>query len=115
MIETVFSASSLLFILAPLYVAVGFGWLKKTARLDAMVSISMLVSACVYLVMFLRGDFANMLMLMVPVLVNTVLMGIACWYENAGQKLTVNQQRLPCCCPCIMFRSFYCPSGRSFM
>jgi hypothetical protein len=59
--------------------------------LDAMVSISMLVSVCVYLAMYLRGDFANMLMLMVPVLVNTVLMVIACRYENAGQKLTANQ------------------------
>jgi Na+/proline symporter len=71
--------------------AVGFGWLKKTARLDAMVSISMLVSACVYLVMYLRGDFANMLMLMIPVLVNTVMMVIACRYENTGQKLAIDQ------------------------
>jgi SSS family solute:Na+ symporter len=86
-IETVFSASSLLFILAPLYVAVGFGWLKKTARLDAMVSISMLVSACVYLVMYLRGDFANMLMLMVPVLVNSVMILIAYWYEGSRKEL----------------------------
>ena len=88
-IETVFSASSLLFILAPLYVAVGFGWLNKTARLDAMVSISMLVSACVYLVMFLRGDFADMMMLMIPVLVNSVMMLIACWYEGSRKELAV--------------------------
>jgi SSS family solute:Na+ symporter len=88
-IETVFSASSLLFILAPLYVAVGFGWLKKTARLDAMVSISMLVSACVYLVMFLRGDFADMMMLMVPVLVNSTMMLIAFWYEGTRKELAV--------------------------
>jgi SSS family solute:Na+ symporter len=48
-IQTIFSAGSLLFILAPLYVAVGFGWLAKTKRSDAMVSISMLLSVCVYL------------------------------------------------------------------
>ena len=30
-IETIFSAITLLFILAPIYVAVGFGWVK-TAR-----------------------------------------------------------------------------------
>jgi Na+/proline symporter len=90
-IQTIFSAGSLLFILAPLYVAVGFGWLAKTKRSDAMVSISMLLSVCVYLVMYLRGDFANMLMMMVPVLVNTVLMVITCRYENTGQKLTIDQ------------------------
>ena len=49
----------------------------------------MLVSACVYLVMYLRGDFANMLMLMVPVLVNSVMMLIACWYEGNRKELTV--------------------------
>ena len=90
-IQTIFSAGSLLFILAPLYVAVGFGWLSKTKRSDAIVSISMLISVCVYLAMYLRGDFANMLMMMVPVLVNTVLMVIACRYENTGQKLTIGQ------------------------
>jgi hypothetical protein len=85
-LQTVFSASSLLFILAPLYVAVGFGWLKKTARLDPMVSISMLVSACVYLVMYLRGDLANMIMLMVPVLVNTAMMFMIYWFEGARNQ-----------------------------
>ena len=80
-------AASFLFILVPLYVAVGFGWLTKTKRIDAMISISMLISLCVYLVMYLRGDFANMLM--VPVLVNTVMMAIVCGYECYGQKSTV--------------------------
>ena len=80
-IQTIFHAASFLFILAPLYIAVGFGWLARTGRIDAMMSLSMLFSLCVYLVMYLRGDFANMLMLMVPVLVNTVIMAIVCGYE----------------------------------
>lgn len=49
----------------------------------------MLVSACVYLVMYLRGDFANMLMLMVPVLVNSVILLAAFWYEDARKELAV--------------------------
>jgi hypothetical protein len=39
--------------------------------------------------MYLRGDFANMLMLMVPVLVNSVMMLIACWYEGTRKELAV--------------------------
>jgi SSS family solute:Na+ symporter len=85
-IQTIFSAGSLLFILAPLYVAVGFGWLNKTRRLDIIVSISMLISVCVYLVMYVRGDFATMLMLMVPVLVNSVIMVVAVRYESTRQE-----------------------------
>ena len=88
-IQTIFDAASFLFILVPLYVAVGFGWLTKSKRIDAMISISMLISLCLYLVMYLRGDFANMLMLMVSVLVNTMMMAIVCGYECYGQKSTV--------------------------
>ena len=88
-IQTIFSAASLLFILVPLYVAVGFGWLAKTKRLDAMVSISMLISVCVYLMLYVRGDFATMLMLMVPVLINTVIMVIAYWHESTRQDLAM--------------------------
>ena len=49
----------------------------------------MMVSACVYLVMYLRGDFANMLMLMVPVLVNSAMMLIGWWYEGTRKELAV--------------------------
>ena len=41
------------------------------------------------LVMFLRGDFADMMMLMIPVLVNSVMMLIACWYEGSRKELAV--------------------------
>jgi hypothetical protein len=39
--------------------------------------------------MFLRGEFANMMMLMVPVLVNSVMMFIAWWYEGSRKELAV--------------------------
>ena len=63
----------MLFILAPLYICLGFGWINNTLQLDRMMSLSILISVFVYIVMFIRGDLANMIMLTVPVFVNIVL------------------------------------------
>jgi len=46
-IQAIFSAASLLFILAPLYVAIGFGWRDRAMKLDVMMSLSILISVCV--------------------------------------------------------------------
>ena len=86
-IEMIFSAITLLFILAPIYVAVGFGWVKNGRKFDVIVSVSILISVCVYLVMYARGDFTNMLLMMIPVLVNTVIIVLANWYISTQREL----------------------------
>lgn len=60
-IQTIFNAASLLFILAPVYICLGFGWLKKSHRLDWMMGLSILISTIVYIMMFIRGDFTDMI------------------------------------------------------
>ncbi len=82
-IQFLLSASSLVFILSPIYVAVGFGWFKQSKKLDIFTTLSMGVSTIVYVTMFIRGDLENMIMLMVPITLNTafVILGLL------GQRL----------------------------
>jgi len=37
--------------------------------------------------MYLRGDFTNMMLIMIPVLVNTVIIVLVIWYNNTWQKV----------------------------
>jgi SSS family solute:Na+ symporter len=76
-IEFVFSAVSMLMILAPLYTIVGFGWTRHSVRVDIGMSLAIVVAAGVYLSMFVQGQFGSLIMLTVPVFVSTVLCSIS--------------------------------------
>lgn len=76
-IQFLFNAASLLFILAPVYFTVGLGWFKRSKKLDAFISLSMIISTVVYITMFVRGDLDNMIMLMIPVALNSALILIS--------------------------------------
>jgi SSS family solute:Na+ symporter len=71
-IQFLFNAASLLFVLTPIYIALGLGWFKASKRLDIMITISILVSVFVYGAMFMRGDLENMIMLIVPIFVSSI-------------------------------------------
>ena len=72
-IKYIFDAVSLLFVLAPLYVLAGMGYLRKSARLDSMIAISLIVSASIYIYMFTHNHFQELIMIYVPTLICTVL------------------------------------------
>jgi len=91
-IQTIFSAASLLFILSPIYIALGFGWFKHTPQLDRLLSFSIVISLVVYISLFVHGDFENMIMLVVPVVVNIVLMLVMHIYMRF-RKYTFNFAR----------------------
>jgi len=84
-IQTILSAASLLFILAPVYISLGFGWLKNSPEYDRMVGFSMLISVVVYIVMLLRGDLEQMILLSVPVFVNTGLLFMLFMYARVRE------------------------------
>ena len=74
--QAIFNAVSLLFVLAPLYTGLGFGLLERSHRADRMVSISIIVSIVAYVVMFLRDDFANLIMFTVPAFLSLAMLAV---------------------------------------
>lgn len=79
-VDFLFKAASLVFILVPTYVFTAAGWLKKSKRLDMLVSISLLASVACYIAMSIRGDFDTLFILqMVPVALSTILHLICVW------------------------------------
>lgn len=72
-IKYIFDAVSLLFVLAPLYVLAGMGYLRKSARLDSMIAISLIVSTSIYIYMFTHNHFQELIMIYVPTVICTVL------------------------------------------
>lgn len=85
-IKYIFDAVSLLFVLAPLYVLAGLGYLKKSARLDSMIAISLIVSAAIYIYMFTNNHFQDLIMIYVPTLICSVLTIGAVISEEIAKK-----------------------------
>ena len=72
-IQFLFKGASLMFILVPLYLLVGFGRNTGHKKLDTRLSVAVAISVAVYVILFARGDFTNMIMLVVPVAINSIL------------------------------------------
>ncbi len=72
-VQFIFDAASLLFILTPIYVMVAMGWFSKNNRTDLCVAVSTFISVAVYIYMFMQGYFSDTIMIFVPVAVNIVL------------------------------------------
>ncbi len=72
-IQFLFSAAGMLFILTPVYVFLGFGFYKKSRLMDALISISLVISIVVYIYLFVNGAFEQMPMMLVPAICSTVL------------------------------------------
>jgi len=76
-VKYLFDAASLLFILAPIYVMAGLGWLKKCEKLDLFFAVSTVVSVGLYIYMFKEGYFSDLIMIYVPACLNILLCGLA--------------------------------------
>ena len=74
-VKYMFDAISLLYILSPIYVMAGLGWLRKCSKLDLFCTISTILSVGVYIYMFQAGYFADLIMIYVPTVINIVLCG----------------------------------------
>ncbi len=72
-VQFLFNASALMFILTPVYLSIGFGWFKQSELLDKLISLSVIISVAVYLYMFLNGYFEDMILMYIPVLLNSLL------------------------------------------
>lgn len=77
-VQFLFSAASLMFVMAPVYVLTAFGYPKKKRhKTDTMVAVSVAISCIVYIYMFSHSYFEDTYMIMVPVVVSTVLVLIS--------------------------------------
>ncbi len=76
-IQFMFNAISLITILAPVHLLVGFRLLQKAPRLDILIAGSVIASAIVYLVMFYLGYMEDFMMMLVPAGLSFVLCGIS--------------------------------------
>jgi Na+/proline symporter len=72
-IKYLFDAASLLFILTPIYVMAGFGWFKKSPKIDLWCALSTVLSVIVYIYMFKAGYFADLILIYIPALINIIL------------------------------------------
>ncbi len=69
-------AASLLFVLTPVFLYAAFGKPRyRNIRTDALVSIGIVISTCLYLYLFTSGAFENMLMISVPAFCSAALTG----------------------------------------
>lgn len=69
-----FDAISLLYILSPVYIVSVLGLMKsKSRKLDYLITSSVVLSTAVFIYMFINNMFAEMIMVLVPVVINTVL------------------------------------------
>lgn len=85
-IQFLFNASSLLFILAPVYLAVALGLPhRKHRETDVLITLSVVASTIIYLFLFVNGYFdGSLMMTMIPVGVSIMLTGIVLVMDKYG-------------------------------
>lgn len=65
-IQFLWDATSLVFILAPIFVFSGFGWFKSSQSTDLYLTANIIVCIAIYIYMFTNGMLNDMLMTVVP-------------------------------------------------
>lgn len=76
-IQFLFDAVSLVYVIAPLLVAAIFGWAKPIPKQDMYLTASLIVAASVHVYLFLNEGFVNLLYNCIPLGVSVVLCGIS--------------------------------------
>lgn len=79
-IKLLFDASSFLFIMAPVFLLAIAGLVEFSRKLDILLSLSMLVSAILYVYLFVEGYFSNLAVNLVPVAICAVLSCVSLLY-----------------------------------
>ena len=74
-IQFLFDAVSLVYVIVPLMVFSIFGWLERNEKQDLYLTFSILIAASVYVYMFLSGGFVNLLYNCIPLAVSVTLCG----------------------------------------
>ncbi len=74
-IQFLFDAVSLIYVIVPVLLFAIFGWIKPSVKQDIFLTASILVAACVYIYMFSTGGFVNLLYNCIPLGISFVLCG----------------------------------------
>lgn len=65
-IQFLFDAVSLVFVLGPVFVFTGFGWFKSSKALDLYLTANIIVCCAIYIFLFVNGHLADMMLTMLP-------------------------------------------------
>lgn len=85
-VKYMFDAMSMMYILSPIYLMAGLGWLRRHKRLDIFCAAATILSALLWGYMFAAQYFADLIMTFIPALVNTVLCLSAVTFIKFGKN-----------------------------
>ncbi len=74
LVQLIFAMMSLVYILAPIFVVTGMGWIKKSNKIDRAIAISTVINIGIYAYMFVNDMFAQFINSLIPA--GTSLIGL---------------------------------------